>query len=247
MKRSILVIPDAHAHPHYDHKRFATLGRFAAQVNPGVVVCLGDFADMVSLSTHDAGEGRRYQLDCQAAQEANELLFRPFKGKRRKPAFKMALGNHEDRIERTLGEDPKMKGKIAMSDLGYEEAGWDVSAFQEVMSIQGWAISHNFPSGDKGLPIGGENIARGLLKGHMSAIAGHSHRLQTASECRWDGKHVHTIVAGCYVHPKMKERWNRATFKRWWFGVTLLEGCEDGQYEDIKFVSMGTIDRLGKK
>jgi len=61
----LLIIGDPHAHPDYDNKRFTALGKYILKTKPDIIVCLGDFADMPSLSSYDKGtkgfEGRRYK------------------------------------------------------------------------------------------------------------------------------------------------------------------------------------------
>ena len=72
MTPKLLIIPDAHAEPNYDNDRFTWLGSLIFEKKPDVVVCLGDWFDMASLSSHDKGkksfEGRRYK------QERNEYI-----------------------------------------------------------------------------------------------------------------------------------------------------------------------------
>ena len=52
---NLLVICDPHAHPNYDNKRFTDLGRFIVKTRPDIIVCIGDMADMPSLSMYDKG------------------------------------------------------------------------------------------------------------------------------------------------------------------------------------------------
>jgi hypothetical protein len=63
--RSHLVIPDAHAMPGLDNRRFDWLGQFIIDTKPDVIVCIGDFFDMAALCKYDKGtteaEGRRIQ------------------------------------------------------------------------------------------------------------------------------------------------------------------------------------------
>lgn len=75
----ILVIPDTHAKPGASNRRFTWLGKFIADKMPDKIVCLGDFADMPSLSSYDVGkksfQGRTYWDDIESALEAQTLLF----------------------------------------------------------------------------------------------------------------------------------------------------------------------------
>ena len=58
-----LVIPDVQAKPGVPLEHLDWLGQYIVAKKPDVVVCLGDFADMESLSSYDVGkrsyEGRR--------------------------------------------------------------------------------------------------------------------------------------------------------------------------------------------
>ena len=113
---NLLIIPDAHAHPDYNNERFRAVGRFLMEEQPECIVCLGDLADLPSLSSYDRGtkgfEGRRYRKDIESAINAQELLFEEmvkFNARKRRngkkqysPRLGMCLGNHEDRITRAV-------------------------------------------------------------------------------------------------------------------------------------------------
>ena len=58
MTPKLLIIPDAHAEPNYDNDRFTWLGNLIFEEKPDVVVCLGDWFDMASLSSHDKVRSR---------------------------------------------------------------------------------------------------------------------------------------------------------------------------------------------
>lgn len=77
----ILIIPDAHAHPGYSNERFALIGKTIVTHKPDVVVCLGDFADMPSLSSYDRGkasfEGKRYWKDIECTKDAYQKMMSP--------------------------------------------------------------------------------------------------------------------------------------------------------------------------
>lgn len=80
---NLLVIGDPHAHPSYDNSRFTKLGNFIAREKPQIIVCIGDMADMPSLSSYDKGtkgfEGRRYKKDVESVIDAQKKLFAPIK------------------------------------------------------------------------------------------------------------------------------------------------------------------------
>ncbi len=51
----ILVLPDVQAKPDVDFKFLTAIGNYILSKKPDVIVCIGDFADMESLSTYDRG------------------------------------------------------------------------------------------------------------------------------------------------------------------------------------------------
>ena len=76
-----LIIPDCQVKPGVpiDHLRWA--GNYAAEKKPDVIINIGDFADMPSLSSYDVGkksfEGRTYQADVEASRNGMALFVDP--------------------------------------------------------------------------------------------------------------------------------------------------------------------------
>ncbi len=156
----IFVIPDVQAKPGVplDHLRAA--GNYIAEKKPDIIVCIGDFADMPSLSLYDRGkrsfEGRRYKADIEATHEAMETLMAPIVNKANyDPKLILTLGNHEHRIARATEDDSKLDGTIGLGDLGYAEWGWEVIPFLTVKEVQGINFSHYFYNPNSGRPWAG--------------------------------------------------------------------------------------------
>ena len=67
--------------PGNDFKFLTSIGNYLVDKKPDIIVNLGDFADMPSLSSYDVGkksfEGRRYKADIEAAHRAMEALLAP--------------------------------------------------------------------------------------------------------------------------------------------------------------------------
>ena len=239
---NLLVIGDPHAHPDYDNSRFTKLGKFIAKKKPDVIVCIGDMADMPSLSSYDRGtkgfEGRRY---------AQEKLFAPIKKIRNyKPKLHMTLGNHEDRINRAVNVTPELYGTIGVGDLKYKEFGWKVTPFKKCVTIKGIVFSHYFTSGVAGRPISSVHIGHALVsKLHCSAVQGHSHLYNHAEQTRPDGQKIFGLSAGCYSHPEYTESWCQDTEYQWWRGVILLEGLDnEGYYNGIHAITQREILKM---
>ncbi len=144
-----LVIPDVQAKPGVPLEHLSWIGRYIADKKPDVIICLGDFADMASLSSYDRGkksfEGRRYNLDIAAADEAMKLLLRPLreynnhqqevKQKKYKPRMVLTLGNHEERIARACEMQPELDGLMGYHQLPYEN--WEVIPYLKPIDIDG--------------------------------------------------------------------------------------------------------------
>ena len=78
---SHLVIPDVQIKPGQDTSFLTAIGAYIVEKKPDVVICLGDFGDMPSLSSYDFGkksfEGRRYRDDVAAVHAAMQVLLNP--------------------------------------------------------------------------------------------------------------------------------------------------------------------------
>lgn len=239
MKRDILVIPDAHANPRYDNERFTAIGKVAKKLKPQIIVCLGDLADMESLSRFDrntlSSEGRRYRQDIESANDALARLDTAL-GAMRVKKF-VVRGNHEAFIERAANEDPKMAETLRGEDLQFKEFGWESVPFKEILKVQGWHFSHFFPSGTMGREIGGKNAAASILREmHASCVSGHAHTLDLARQWTATGGNITSIVAGCMVHKDYVMDWCRNTRKMWWRGLTYIRGAENGQWDGLDFI-----------
>lgn len=255
---SILVIPDCHAHPDYDNNRFTWLGEYIIEEKPDTILCLGDFADMASLSSYDKGtrafEGRRYKRDVEASIDAQNKLFAPMraynkmrsKNKKQQytPRTVMVGGNHEEgRISKVTQMHPELHETISIDDLKFSDAWNEYIPYKSIGFVEGFAVSHYFVSGLMGRPVGGENAAKALLaKQGMSCIAGHSHLLDVAVRTKADGQKMMGLIAGCYVHPGMVEGWNANTACLWWNGVVMLRGVENGWAEDFQAISQRQLE-----
>lgn len=248
--QKILVIPDAHARPSVDNTRFDALGNFIVDKRPDVVISIGDWFDMPSLSSYDKGtihaEGRRYQEDIDAGKDAmSRVMTRVNSGyrrsRKRKPDFHITLGNHEQRIERACAASPELAGKLSYADLGFEAHGWEVHPFLKPLVVEGICFQHYLPSGAMGKPTGGVNHARSLiLKGMMSMVVGHSHQRDFFEMTRADGQKMFGLVVGCY--DEGFHEYAHATQHNWWSGLVMLHEAHDGAAEPA-FYSTEYIQR----
>lgn len=211
--RNHLILPDVQSKPGHDFAYLNKIGRYIVDKQPEVIVQIGDFADMESLSSYDMGkksfEGRRYKADIEASHEAMTALLSPMweynnrakrnKEKQYRPELILTLGNHENRINRAVNDSPQLEGVLSVDDLQYSSFGWDVKPFLDVVVVDGVAYSHYFVTGVAGRPA--STAAAQLRKANMSCVAGHQQGKQVAYATRADGKTVTSIIAGSCLTP----------------------------------------------
>jgi hypothetical protein len=93
----ILVIPDCQVKPGHSTNYLTNIGRFIIDKKPDVIVQIGDFADMPSLSSYDKGtkafEGRRYRTDVESVHQGMEALLAPLEDYNRKARHVRVIGN----------------------------------------------------------------------------------------------------------------------------------------------------------
>ena len=128
----ILVIPDCQVRPGVPIEHLTWAGEAICDYRPDVIVNIGDFADMPSLSTHDKVgskyfEGKRYKDDIDYAKAAMATMLKPLRDLQRvqkttkhkvyAPRLVLTMGNHENRINRAVNSKPMLEGVISTGDL----------------------------------------------------------------------------------------------------------------------------------
>lgn len=247
-----VVIPDVQIRPGDSTDFLRRIGQYIVEKKPDVVVCIGDFADMPSLSSYDVGkksfEGRRYKADIEAAHAGMEALLGPIteynairrRGHRElyQPDLVLTLGNHEHRINRVVEGDPKLDGTISINDLRYKEYGWRTFDFLEPVVIDDVAYCHYFVTGVMGRPC--TTAAAQLTKKHMSCVAGHQQGLQISTGHRADGTRLTSIIAGsCYEH---NEDYLGPQGNKHWRGILVLHEVKNGEF-DLMPVSLSYLEK----
>jgi hypothetical protein len=245
--KRILVLPDVQAKPGNDFSFLRRIGQYAVEKKPDTIVCIGDFADMPSLSSYDKGkksfEGRRYKRDIEAAQFAMQAFLGPLEEYNKtakrpyKPRMVLTLGNHEARITRACDDDPKLDGVLSIKDLAYEEYGWEVHDFLKVVILEGVAFSHYFTSGTMGRPVTTAQAC--LSKKHMSCVQGHQQGLQIATGYRGDGQLLTSIIAGSFY--EHDEAYLGPQGNKHWRGCLMLNDVKDGAF-DLMPVSLSFLN-----
>lgn len=250
-----LVIPDVHDKKEDKKKALLkALGNLIVKERPDKIICIGDFADLPSLSSHDKGtkafEGRSYKEDIESAEKAMRVLtwpLRKLQAKQRRdkkavyrPKLVMVLGNHEDRITRFINENPVMEGAVSLDHLPYKKYGWDVIPFLVPHEEDGITYIHYLVSGVMGRPVSGVNMGRSLLlNAHKSITVGHAHTFAYGEAVNANGKVMQSLCCGCYLEGG--EDWNNPQSNAMWrVGVVMKHNVNDGNY-DLEWISSDRV------
>jgi hypothetical protein len=238
MAASHLVIPDTQVKSGVPTYHLEWIGRYINDRRPDVIIQIGDFADVESLSSYDRGnrafEGRRYRKDVDASRRAMEKLVNPFQKGGYRPRLVLTLGNHEQRIERAVEQSAELEGTISVKDFGYEDYGFEVHNFLEVVTIDGIDYSHFFPRASTGkvvqTRVGAPSAKAQLVRNGRSCTAGHAQGVDIAC-LPLSGRLQWGLIAGsCYLHD---ESYLSPQGNQHWRGIILKQGVNRGAYSPI--------------
>jgi hypothetical protein len=241
-----MVIPDIQAKPNVDHYHLEWIANYAIEKRPDVIVQIGDWADMPSLSLYDKGkrcyEGRRYVKDIEAANFSLERFERTLEEYNRShtddpysPRKVQTRGNHENRIERATMLDASLDGKLTLEDLDFERRGWECHDFLKPVDIDGIEYAHYFISGSMGRPV---SSASALLKARSSsATMGHVQRMDVAYHPQT--QQIGLFCGTCYLHDEdyLGPQGNNAPRQ-----IIMKHEVEDGRY-DLMAVSLRFLQK----
>jgi hypothetical protein len=238
--RTHLVIPDTQVKPGVNTDHLEWIGNFASEKRPDVIVMIGDWWDLPSLSSYDKGklsfEGRRYVNDIKAGRDAMERLLKPIQSvKDYSPRMIFTTGNHEHRITRFADTFPEMSGKVDLSDMGIADYGWEVLPFLKPIEVDGVLYAHYFTSGSMGRPV--SSAAALLRETQQSATMGHTQFYDVAVHKKTLNR---ALFSGCcYTHEEDYLTPQGHNHKR---HIVMKHEVENGRY-DLMEVS---IRFLGK-
>jgi hypothetical protein len=241
-----MVIPDIQAKPNVKHEHLRWIANYALDKRPDVIIQIGDWADMPSLSLYDKGkrcyEGRRYIKDVESANFSLNLFEETIENHNRanphdqyRPRKVITFGNHEHRIERATMLDAALDGKLKLDDLDFERRGWECHKFLEVVTIDGIQYSHYFISGSMGRPV---SSAAALLKARGgSATMGHVQRMDVAYHPQT--QQIGLMCGTCYLHDEdyLGPQGNCAPRQ-----IVMKHEVENGRY-DLMAVSLRFLEK----
>ena len=252
----ILVIPDGHVLDEQDLSRWAYLGNLIVDRKPDMIVQIGDFLTVASLSFWDKNnrltmENMRFAKEMVAGRTALDLLFGPMnhynekmkdqKAKQYKPEVIWLHGNHEYRIDRYMDQHSAMKGQLDLylpQNLNYAAYPIDlIVPYKEYVYREGIAFCH-VPFNGRA-PVTGIYIAKRALEVMgTSVVFGHAHRWQEQDFSRHGADSIQALCTGCFFeHNDEYTKGTQLTYRR---TVALLHQYDVGLF-DVEAIS---IERL---
>ena len=228
-------LPDTHNDP--DHraeslKVMRAVGKLFKEEEVDIIVNIGDFNDLASLSSYDKGkaafEGRRLNRDLRFSRDCL-ATFQDALGGHDCDKY-LTLGNHEDRLHRLYNDHQELQGVMGDDPFGYKEAGYSVYDYQAMVEINGVLFSHYFqnPNSIMGGPVGGsiENCLKNL--GH-SFVMGHQQVFKSGQMHRGNGRiDCGLIMGACYIPDhSYKGKQGNSHFK----GCAVLNNMDGGYFD----------------
>lgn len=248
-----LVIPDTQVKPGVSVKHITACAHYAVDKKPDVIIMVGDWWDMPSLSSYEKKgskffEGKRILEDIKAGNDAMAAFMHIITKEKKRlsrnkkkvwnPRMVFLMGNHEHRIQRFLNENPQHEGIISYDSLLLD--GWEVYEYQVPVLVDGIAYCHNFVNPDSLT----KNVIGGTIENKLSKIKrtftmGHQQRRQFGQSYDGLGNEIMGLVVGrfydhdeSYMGPQGQSDWS---------GIVLKNEVDDGGY-DPSFISQKYLE-----
>ena len=247
------IIPDTQCKPGLTYEHLTAAGNYIVENKPEVIIHLGDWFDMPSLSSYEKRgskyfEGKSYRADVEAGLEGMETFFEPInkfnkrkkknKEKQYKPRMVFLYGNHDQgRIDRVVKADPRLEGTLGLHDLQVGKFGWEEYNFLEVVNLNKIHYSHYFYNPNTGKPYGGQVSTR-LNNIGFSFTQGHQQGKQIGEKHLANGSTIRGLICGSFYQHAEEYRGPQASNE--WRGCIHKTNVKDGNY-DLTELSMGHL------
>lgn len=141
LPKRILVVPDTHR-PFHSEVAWNAMLKAARGWKPNIIICLGDFADFYSVSSHSKDPNRVSQLDVELEDVNRGLDELDALGATSKFFIQ---GNHEQRMERYLADRaPALFNSIKVERLfRLRERGWSYTPYRSGLRLGKAYFTHD--------------------------------------------------------------------------------------------------------
>lgn len=238
--KRIFILPDTQCRPGEPTDHLDWVGQSIRDYRPDIVIHLGDHWDMPSLSSWGSAldkEGQRYTADVKAGNDALARLhdaMGDFKPKRKI----LLRGNHEQRIDRAVSADSRLKGALSYDHFNDRELGWEVVDYNGdapgIVTVEGIKFAHYFANNNTGRAIGG-NASYKLTQIGDQFVQGHVQGLSIGDKQFATGRVLRGVVAGsCYLHDESY----KANANAHWRGIVVLNEVMPGRALSVMDVTL---------
>lgn len=246
------IIGDTQIRPGVSTEHLVWVAKLFADEKVNTVIQLGDWADMRSLSSYDTStkkaiEGADVGEDFEAANVAWRLVEDTWAAAGYTPDRKIyLLGNHEQRIERYVTQNPEHRTTVNYEKFNAAKYGWEVFPFLEVVVVDGIRYSHYFPRSAKGrtnasAKYGAPSALDQIKREMRSCTAGHTQGLCQALYFAGPGVRYRSLILGSsYTHD---EEFLTPQGNNYWRGVYIKKDVADGWYDGEEF-SFERLERM---
>ena len=239
-----LWIPDTQIREGVPVRHIDAIANYVVDKRPDKIIIAGDWWDFPSVShwnTKREQETQRLQDDIAAGNRALHALMGPIQElkektekqhkKRYRPEIHFLMGNHEDRLQRFIDQNPVLEGLLGFHLLNLSKYDVTVHPFKKILHLDGIMYSHFFYHPKTGRPYSGmmetklKNIGGSFTQGHDQEFAYGERQLPS-------GERHHGLVAGaCYLHD---ESYKSYQGNRHWRGIVMKNEVREGKYDICK-------------
>tara|TARA_R110002074_G_scaffold188993_2_gene354736 strand:- start:847 stop:1617 length:771 start_codon:yes stop_codon:yes gene_type:complete len=248
--RDHLVIFDTQIKPNSDIRHIDSIGKYIVRHQPEVIIVIGDWFDMHSLSSYDRGtknaEGARYTEDIKCGVKALQNLFKHIKehnryctkSKKKKysPELHFTIGNHEERIMRHVNANPLLEGMLSYDNLKLKEFGFKVHNFLAPVIIDGVEYVHFVQNRNTPNPKSSSKVSMDQTK--MSVTQGHRPCLDISTSWADDKGMMWSITCGSsYLDD---EKYKGSQGNKHWRGIVHKRNVDNGDF-DPTFIRLSSL------
>lgn len=226
-----------------DKSRFAHAGRLASELQPDVIVDLGDSLDLDSLSTHAAPgsvddfarPGFLKEID--SLDEACAAFHQHAPDPDLIPRYHLN-GNHENRANRFEAMNPTSTDVYTLPiRQTFARYGWATKEYREWLFLEGVGFIHA-PINGMGKEVGGVNANQTVAReSTFSVVWSHTHRREMIERAKFGiGNAIQTYNTGSFMPQGYLKQYAGLAMTGWTYGCSELT-LRGGQIESARYWS----------